>query len=161
MLEGTDPDSFYHLKMPLLMIQHGIIVNFPWLPLTIFKDHYVDQHFLYHVILVPFVFTWGPILGGKIAQALLASLVIVVFYWLLREQKIPGGGGRDVGVPVQRNSPFRQTAEGITVHLDGISRAGGGDKGNRRIIRAAQRNEVITLTHNRKRIYGVAGIDAQ
>lgn len=85
----ADPDSFYHAKMALLMRDHGIIKTFPWLGnFTVLGQAYTDQHFLYHIFLIPFVTTLQPIIGLKLATVILASAFIVTFYWLLRRFRI-------------------------------------------------------------------------
>ncbi|MDP1760054.1 MAG: hypothetical protein Q8L01_01140 [Candidatus Woesebacteria bacterium] len=50
-----DPDSFYHARLAALIFERGPVHNFPWLAKTVFADYYVDHHFLYHVLLIPFV----------------------------------------------------------------------------------------------------------
>jgi hypothetical protein len=84
----ADPDSFYHTKMALLIKEHGVVRDFPWLQFTVLKDNYTDQHFLYHVLLIPFVSFLNPLIGAKIATILFGSLLIVTFYWLLRTLKV-------------------------------------------------------------------------
>ena len=85
----ADPDSFYHAKMAMLMRDHGIIRTFPWLGnFTVLGQAYTDQHFLYHIFLIPFVSFLQPIIGLKLATVILASAFIVTFYWLLRRFRI-------------------------------------------------------------------------
>lgn len=84
----ADPDSFYHAKMALLIKDQGIIKDFPWLQYTILKDYYTDQHFLYHILLIPFVSFLNPLVGLKLATVILASLLIVVFYWFFRKMEV-------------------------------------------------------------------------
>ncbi|MFA5107526.1 MAG: hypothetical protein WC497_04340 [Patescibacteria group bacterium] len=85
----ADPDSFYHAKMAMLMRDHGIIKTFPWLGnFTVLGQAYTDQHFLYHIFLIPFVSFLQPIVGLKLATVILASAFIVTFYWLLRRFRI-------------------------------------------------------------------------
>jgi len=84
----ADPDSFYHAKMAMMIRDNGIIKNFPWLQFTVLKDNYTDQHFLYHVLLIPFVSFLNPLIGAKIATIFFGSLLIVTFYWLLKTLKV-------------------------------------------------------------------------
>ncbi|MEK9152043.1 MAG: hypothetical protein AAB692_01625 [Patescibacteria group bacterium] len=79
-----DPDSFYHVKMAQIIAAHGPVRDFPWLPMTKLAGAFADHHFLYHVILIPFVIFLGPIVGAKTATALMVAAVITVFYALLR-----------------------------------------------------------------------------
>ena len=76
-----DPDSFYHTKMAMLIPEKGIIKAFPWLQATILKDNFIDQHFLYHVFLLPFTKIMDPVLGAKLAQVILAVGLTMFFYW--------------------------------------------------------------------------------
>lgn len=80
----ADPDSFYHVKMALLIRDHGIPQEFPWLPFTTLADSYIDQHLLYHFILIPFTLVGDPIVGGKLATVVLAAGTVTVFAWVLR-----------------------------------------------------------------------------
>ncbi len=86
----TDPDSFYHIAMAeIIRDTHNIPHTFSWLPYTSLGTHYTDHHFLYHVLLIPFVTLLPPFLGAKILTIILASLVIVGIYALLVKNKAP------------------------------------------------------------------------
>ncbi|MEK7652928.1 MAG: hypothetical protein AAB358_00370 [Patescibacteria group bacterium] len=86
----SDPDSFYHTKMAELIVQNGVIRDFPYLQFTVLKDNYIDHHFLYHVLMVPFVVFLPPAIGAKLFQAVLAALSVVAFYWLMNKLKVKG-----------------------------------------------------------------------
>ena len=79
-----DPDSFYHLKMAQLMLGQGIIHEFRWLPFTTLSDDFADHHFLYHLLLTPFISVLGPLYGMITASVIFASLALILFYALLR-----------------------------------------------------------------------------
>lgn len=85
-----DPDSFYHAKMAVLIRDHGPILNFPWLPFTVLKNYYIDQHFLYHILLIPFITILDPLVGLKLATVFFVSLFFIVFYWFLKRNQIYG-----------------------------------------------------------------------
>ncbi len=80
----ADPDSFYHAKMALLIRDQGIIHQFPWLQLTVLGQQYTDQHFLYHVLLIPFETWFGPLIGLKLATVVFGATLATVFYWACR-----------------------------------------------------------------------------
>jgi hypothetical protein len=84
----ADPDSFYHVKLALLIRDNGIIHDFPWLAFTNFPERFVDQHFLYHVAMIPFVTWLPPLIGGKVATVTFSALFAVTFYLLLRGFRI-------------------------------------------------------------------------
>jgi len=82
------PDSYYHAKMAMLIKERGVIKDFPWQQFTIFKDYYIDHHFLFHVLEIPFILFLPPVLGIKLSVIVFATLAIVIFYWFLRRQRI-------------------------------------------------------------------------
>ncbi len=86
----ADPDSFYHAKMALLMKDQIVVKSFPWLgDFTVLGEAYTDQHYLYHLFLIPFVSWLNPITGLKLATVILASLLVVTFYLVLSRLRIP------------------------------------------------------------------------
>ncbi|MBI4253176.1 hypothetical protein HY623_03310 [Candidatus Uhrbacteria bacterium] len=78
-----DPDSFYHARIAADMVR-GPIISFSALPDTALSDVFIDHHFLYHVLLIPFVTFFNPLIGIKISTVIFASLFLAFFYWLLR-----------------------------------------------------------------------------
>jgi hypothetical protein len=82
-------DGYYHIKMAYLMRTEGLKPAFDWLPLTILNAaEFVDHHFLYHVLLIPF--TFGDLrLGAKLASVMFPALSFLTVWWLLRRQKVP------------------------------------------------------------------------
>lgn len=86
----ADPDSFYHAGMAALIRDHVDVRQFTWLPYTSLADTFVDQHFLYHVFLVPFVTFANPLVGIKIAAVLLVAIMASVFFAVLRVFRVRG-----------------------------------------------------------------------
>ncbi len=84
----ADPDSFYHLKMAELIAARGPIRDFIWLPFTTLASSYADHHFLYHVLLIPFIKIFGSFSGMKIATAAFAALAIAGLSWSMRSLRI-------------------------------------------------------------------------
>lgn len=84
----VDPDSFYHTKMAILMKEQGVIREFPWLKFASFTQNFTDQHFLYHLFLIPFIAIFPSLLGVKIASIIFAAVVIIFFYFFLRHSQI-------------------------------------------------------------------------
>lgn len=84
----ADPDSYYHVKMALLLRDNGIISSFPWLQLTTLGQSYTDQHLLYHLILIPFVTIFPPLIGMKVATVMFGSSLITAVYWFLRSFRV-------------------------------------------------------------------------
>ena len=82
----ADPDGFYHMKMAQLIWQHGLVRTFPWLPYTTLAQHYVDQHLLVHILMIPAV-AWGldPFVGEKVLTAFLGmGTIMMVAYTIHR-----------------------------------------------------------------------------
>ncbi len=83
-----DPDSFYHMKIVMLMIRDGVIRDFTWLPFTSLASAFADHHFLYHLALVPFVALLGPVIGIKTATVIFAAGAMTAFYAVLRAYRV-------------------------------------------------------------------------
>jgi hypothetical protein len=81
-------DGYYHLKLAELMRTQGLLLSFPWLPLSVLGPaEYVDHHFLFHVLLIPF--TFGDLLvGAKVASVLFAAAVFGMLWWLLYSERV-------------------------------------------------------------------------
>ena len=75
--------------MAYLMRTAGLKPAFDWLPLTVLNvGEYVDHHFLYHVLLIPF--TYGDLrMGAKLASALFPAVTFVAVWALLHRQRVP------------------------------------------------------------------------
>lgn len=84
----ADPDSFYHAKMAILLRDQGVIRSFPWLDLTVLGEHYTDQHFLYHLVLIPFVTWFPPLVGLKLATVVFGAGVVTVAYWMMKRMNV-------------------------------------------------------------------------
>ncbi len=85
-----DPDSFYHAKMAVLMSKQGVVQDFPYLPYTVLNDYYTDHHFIYHLLLIPFVTLMPPLIGIKVATVFLGMAYILTFYFVLNRNHIRG-----------------------------------------------------------------------
>ena len=85
----ADPDSFYHIKIALLIKEKGIVKDFPWLQFTILKDYFTDHHFLYHLFLIPFI-SFSPLWGAKLSSVFLAAVLGLVFFYFFSYFKIRG-----------------------------------------------------------------------
>ncbi len=82
-------DGYYHIKLAQIMRQQGLRPPFPWLPLTVLNsENYVDHHFLYHILLIPF--TYGDLRqGAKWAGVILPAFTFLAGWILLRGQRVP------------------------------------------------------------------------
>ncbi|MFH1099133.1 MAG: hypothetical protein V1723_04445, partial [Candidatus Uhrbacteria bacterium] len=85
-----DPDSFYHAGMAELAASGTFPQTFPWLDLTVLRDRYADLHFLYHLILVPFIHFFGPMSGIQIATGAASVLLTLAWFIALRCLRVRG-----------------------------------------------------------------------
>jgi asparagine N-glycosylation enzyme membrane subunit Stt3 len=87
-----DNDSYYHMRMAALVREQGLRVDFVWLPLsTLNRETYVNHHLLHHVYLSLFAGDGSPealVFGGKLAMVVMAGLVGVMLWHLLRSQSV-------------------------------------------------------------------------
>ncbi len=85
-----DPDAFYHIVMAKKMAQTLIVQDFPYLQLNFLQHTFVDQHFLYHLLLMPFVRFFPDWIGAKIVQVILGTVLITSFYLVLKNYRVKG-----------------------------------------------------------------------
>ncbi|MBI4433431.1 hypothetical protein HY632_01540 [Candidatus Uhrbacteria bacterium] len=88
-----DPDSFYHAGMAEIAATGTFPQQFPWLQLTTLRTAYADLHFLYHLLLVPFVQIFGAMPGIRIATILTVGLLTLAIFGLLRTLRVRGAFG--------------------------------------------------------------------
>ncbi|HKV42663.1 MAG TPA: hypothetical protein VJX67_25915 [Blastocatellia bacterium] len=85
-----DNDGYYHIRWSKNLRQSlPHLPAFNYLPLTVLdKRDFVDHHFLFHVLLMPF--TFGDLrLGAKRAAVVFSTLAIVSVFGLLVAFKVP------------------------------------------------------------------------
>lgn len=80
-----EPDSFYHAKIAKFLSEGKILHQLPWLQETYLAQSFVDHHFLYHLLLTPFVWLEDPLVGVKMATIVFSSLTILFIYWFLKK----------------------------------------------------------------------------
>lgn len=88
-----DFDGYYHIKWSQLLWQGLRSGHFPpaftWLPLTTLNaSQYADQHFLFHLLLIPFTWFSDLRLGAKVATALFSAAAVFSVYWLILRYRI-------------------------------------------------------------------------
>ena len=77
-------DAYFHVKYSQLLRTEGMIWDFPWLAFTIYTRNFADDHFLFHCLLIPV--TFGDLVSGaKLYATVMATLVFLAFYLLLRK----------------------------------------------------------------------------
>ena len=83
-----DWDGYYHIRWSSLLwenFSHGKwLPTFEWLPLTVLNPQdYADHHFLFHLLQIPFLWFFGPVMAAKVAAVVYSTLAITAVYWLL------------------------------------------------------------------------------
>lgn len=83
-----DWDGYYHIRWSSLLwenFKHGKwLPEFTWLPLTVLNPQdYADHHFLFHLLQIPFLWFFEPVMAAKVAAVFYGSLAIFSVYWLL------------------------------------------------------------------------------
>ncbi|HYP01859.1 MAG TPA: hypothetical protein VER76_16840, partial [Pyrinomonadaceae bacterium] len=87
-----DFDGYYHIGWSQQLWQ-GIrahrLPQFTWLPLTTLNARdYVDHHFLFHILQIPFTFFQDVRTGAKISAWLFGTLAVFACYWMLVRYRI-------------------------------------------------------------------------
>ncbi len=87
-----DFDGYYHIRWSQILwqgLRHGHLPSFTWLPLTTLgPSTYADQHFLFHVLLIPFTWFGNLRFGAKIATTLFSGLAVFSLYGLVVRYRI-------------------------------------------------------------------------
>ncbi|MBX3244794.1 MAG: hypothetical protein KF685_10090 [Acidobacteria bacterium] len=88
-----DWDGYYHIRWSQLLwesLSSGKwLPTFEWLPLTVLNPQdYNDHHFLFHLLQIPFLWFFEPVMAAKIAAIVFATLAIFSVYWLLHRYKV-------------------------------------------------------------------------
>jgi hypothetical protein len=87
-----DFDGYYHIKWSRLLwegLRTGHLPQFSWLPLTSLNpSRYADQHFLFHLLLIPFTWLGDLAIGAKISTVLYASLAACACLWIILRYRI-------------------------------------------------------------------------
>ena len=83
-----DWDGYYHIRWSQLLwenfSQGKWLPTFQWLPLTVLNPQdYNDHHFLFHLLQIPFLWFFEPVMAAKVAAVTFASLAVFSVYWLL------------------------------------------------------------------------------
>ncbi|HWP43475.1 MAG TPA: hypothetical protein VNO14_09595, partial [Blastocatellia bacterium] len=85
-----DNDGYYHIRWARMLRESAPeLPRFTHLPLTTLAEQdYVDHHYLFHVLLIPF--TYGDMrTGAKLAAALFSSLAVASLFALLVAYRVP------------------------------------------------------------------------
>jgi hypothetical protein len=88
-----DFDGYYHIKQSRLLWDGLRSGDFPpvfsSLPLTTLSPRtYADQHFLFHLLLIPFTWAHNLALSAKLAAILFATLAVLSCYWLVFRYRV-------------------------------------------------------------------------
>lgn len=88
-----DWDGYYHIRWSSELwnsFKGGHwLPEFKWLPLTVLNPQdYADHHFLFHLLQIPFLWFFEPVMAAKVATVVYASLAIFSIYWMLYRYKV-------------------------------------------------------------------------
>lgn len=88
-----DWDGYYHIKWSSLLWENfrqgKWLPDFTWLPLTVLNQaDYADHHFLFHLLQIPFLWFFEPVMAAKIAAVFYGSLAIFSVYWLMFRYRV-------------------------------------------------------------------------
>ena len=78
-------DSFYHVGMAEYIMHNGLPHQFPYMYFTTLNANFTDNHLLFHLLLIPFIFIFGNVIGPKIFIALSIGLIFSLLYIILRK----------------------------------------------------------------------------
>ena len=80
-----DADAYYHIRIADLLRTRGWVGALPWMAASIHAERFVDFHFLFHWLQVPFVVVTPDLLSAaRLSAAVFAALGVWAFVTLLR-----------------------------------------------------------------------------
>jgi len=77
----SDPDGYYHAGAARLISEGKLHATFPWAYFSTLRESYGDQHYLYHLLLIPM----SSLRGMHVSVVIFSSLMVLAFVWLLRQ----------------------------------------------------------------------------
>ena len=88
-----DWDGYYHIRWSALLWENisgfKFLPAFEWLQLTILNNaEYADHHFLFHLLQIPFLWFFEPVMAAKVSAVVYGSLAIFSVYWLLYRYQV-------------------------------------------------------------------------
>ena len=89
-----DFDGYYHIRWSRLLWEnfrsgHILPPDFTWLPLTTLdQQNYVDHHYLFHLMQIPFTWFFALPTAAKLSALLFASLAVFACYWLVMRHRL-------------------------------------------------------------------------
>ncbi len=78
-------DGYLHIRMAEFLKNLGPRYDFHWARFSTFTGHFSDKDFLYHVVLIPFTYLKDIFFGAKVAAALFAAFLFIIFYLILKK----------------------------------------------------------------------------
>lgn len=83
-----DWDGYYHIRWSAMLWERlssgNGLPRFEWLPLTVLNPNdYADHHFLFHLLQIPFLWFFEPVMAAKAATIFFAVAAIFSVYWLI------------------------------------------------------------------------------
>jgi hypothetical protein len=83
-----DWDGYYHIRWSAMLWESlssgNGLPRFEWLPLTVLNPNdYADHHFLFHLLQIPFLWFFEPVMAAKVATIFFAVAAIFSVYWLI------------------------------------------------------------------------------
>lgn len=88
----VDPDSFYHVRLTTMLRDSGVLHEFPWTQSSLYSQVFIDHHWGYHLLLLPFVSLLSELVGLQAATVLFAALTMLACAWCLRRWQVPWWG---------------------------------------------------------------------
>ncbi len=82
--EINDNDSYFYIAMSHIYADKGFIKEMPWLYHTSWRKDFPGIHFLWSVVLIPFVKVFGDLNGTKLLQSLVVGFILGILYLIIK-----------------------------------------------------------------------------
>lgn len=82
-------DSYFHVAFTKYMVAHGLVVHqFPYVQFSFLRDSFVDWHFGYHLLMIPFIKFFGEPGGAKILHILICGSIFGTIFLILKTRNL-------------------------------------------------------------------------
>jgi hypothetical protein len=84
-----DLDSFYYIRLAWLYRTRGLFdVDFPWMQYSVIKNLSSSLWYGFGLFLIPFSYFNDLVIGIKVAGAVLTTVALSLYYWVMKREKI-------------------------------------------------------------------------
>lgn len=87
-LVGPPDDGKFYLKMASIQSEEGLVKNYPWLYFTDYRENSSGLHFLFPLLLIPFLVIFPSGLAYIVSSAFFTAVLACLIWIVLKKMKV-------------------------------------------------------------------------